>query len=348
MKYNDAVSFIIFIMMVPSIALKASLFAIPITITVLSAKAKNQQLTKTIFHHILRASNAINLTEKYLIYLLSLILYPYGIINYLNNQKVINFFRKHVNKSDVHYDEVVNDIQNYLNKGYLLELIAKMTSMFSFLPTYRHALLNNPFLFEYCLYLTNQVTKPFSDTKKMCQILMSYMFNPSYLLQRHSKVDFESIGFNPNYFDNVTDHIVDHNNLGMQTCGKYTTFIYLDSLRKTSDQLCKDVKNHQYNETIMSSTHPIYEEIAKNKIKLVHNVPFSEISRTKSTDLVVCYDDMYHPVTGIVEVNIWNENIVEHPMLCLYHDGYNMVYIWNVINELFTNHVMAFLNKMEE
>jgi hypothetical protein len=97
----------------------------------------------------------------------------------------------------------------------------------------------------------------------------------------------------------------------------------------------------------MNQNHPIYKKLESEKINIVHNVPFNAEDRYQFLDLVVPYDSLYHVVTGKVEANVRNKNIVEHPMLCLYHDGTVMVYTWDVINDLFTNKVMKYLNKLE-
>jgi len=186
----------------------------------------------------------------------------------------------------------------------------------------------------------------------MSKIVYSYLTDPSYIQLQESKlndpnVKIDNIEFTPNYHNEQNDKIVDHNNLGLQVAGKYTTFIYLETINKNPKELCDSITNNITNETIMHADHEIYRKLKKEEINVVHNVQHNEDSRYKFLDLVVPYDSMYHVVTGKVEANVTNKNVVEHPMLCLYHNGAVMKFTWNVINDLFTNHVMVYLKKLE-
>jgi len=90
-------------------------------------------------------------------------MYPVGVSNYQNNAKVIEFLRKNVTADDIKYEQLPENVRNAIEKEGFGEVAIKMISMFSILPTYRHAFLNNPFLFEYQMYLTNQESKPFAN-----------------------------------------------------------------------------------------------------------------------------------------------------------------------------------------
>lgn len=107
---------------------------------------------------------------------------------------------------------------------------------------------------------------------------------------------------------------------------KYTTFIFLETINKTPEKLQDAIINGKTNPTIMSKNHEIYTKLENEDINIVYNLQNDDRARFKILDLVVTYDDMYHVVTGKVEANINGRNQVEHPMLCLYHEGYIMKY----------------------
>ncbi len=349
MRYSDIVSWIAAILSIPLVLLKGILLSIPTLTFVVASKLKCDTFANLNLKLLLKMSNFINIIEKYWIYLISIIFYPKGIFNYQKNKKIIDFLRENADAKEVKYEGLPNNVRDAIEKEGFGEIVAKMIAMFSFLPTYRHAFLNNPFLFEYEMYLTNQESEKFSNEEKMCKLAYSYITDPCYIIKEEKTKgeDVDSIGFTPNYYNDPYDKIINYNNIGMQVAGYYTTFIYLDTINKTPEELYNSIKDKKINETIMSEEHPIYQKIKDLDISLVHNVPFNSKDRFKFLDLVVAYDSLYHVVTGKVEANIQDGNIIEHPMLCLYHNGAVMVYTWNVINDLFTNRVMKFLHKLE-
>jgi hypothetical protein len=346
-KYSDYASYITFGSCIPFIIVKSTLFALPtFAISHLSNKGYINA-SNNIFNLTLKSANCINIIEKKWIYFLSNILYPYyGYINYKNNLGVIKFLENNIPNSELNYDLMSTNIKYATQKEGSNEVFIKLLLMFSILPTCRHSMLNNPYLFKYQLYLTNQESCEFNDIKKMCKCTFGYVNNPDFILSIDKKKYIDDIGFTPNYPIMEKDNIINHNNVGLQVAGKYTTMLNLDYIHKNYEQLYDSILNKKYNDSFMHSSHPIYNQINKN-IGLIKNVNNDELPRNSILNLSVKYDDMYHVVTGLVEVNIKNNNIVEHPMLCLTHDGSFMNYCWDHINDLFTNRVMKYLNELE-
>lgn len=308
---------------------------------------------------------------------------------YESNLNVIRAFERLDKKADVFTatykanNGLSQNIRNAVRKEGLFEVFAKMVVMFSVLPAYKAAFLNNPYLFKYEIYLTNQETKPFSDTdndevQNMCDCVFSFIGDPTYILsQNKNKSDIDAIGFTPNYFNNVDDlNFEDHNNIGLQVGTKYTTNLYLESIHKSPEELKKCVLEttssgankrckHQPNfSSVMTRKNPFYLDVVASYTDAAERdtdtdadeepvvVNFNEVvsrheeeNRIPVLSLVIPYSSFYHPVSGKVEVNIRNGRIVEHPMLCLYHQGAVMKWTWECIEDLFNLRVMKYMDE---
>jgi len=345
-NYTDFISFICIICSIPLIILKFILLFIP-TLFLVSLSIYNcNNLSTCFFITSYGLSFIINKIEKYLILFISILFYPIGLINYYNNYPIISFFRNNITSSNIKYYQMHRNIINACEKEGFCEVFIKILVMWSFLPTYRHAFLNNPILFEYKMHLTNQQTQPYSiyNITEICSILFSYINKINLNIHDHT---IDNIGFTPNYSINIYDKVLNYDNLGLQVCGIYTTIIHLEYIYKKVIDLFYAITNNKYSKSIMYRSHPIYNYIYAIKNIKCDFIPFETniTSRINVVDLLVDYDDMYHVISGKVEVNIANGNIIEHPMLCLTHDGYVMQYVWNHIDYLFNNKVMVFLYK---
>ena len=350
MTYADVVSGVTAVLSIPFVVLKGAILSLPTLSYVTATNCECDKFADMNLSLLMGTSGVINTIEKYWIYGLSLLFYPFGYCNYQKNEKIINLLRENVKTENVNYSQLLTDVRNAIKKEGFWEVTIKMLSMFSILPTYRHAFLNNPFLFEYEMYLTNQQSKPFKDIDKMTKIIYSYLTDPTYILLEESKknskdISVDDIGFTPNYYNNTNDMNLNYSNVGMQVAGKYTTLIYLETINKSPTELYNAIVTGKMNNTFMHANNPIYETF--KDINIVYNVKPDEKDRYKFLDLVVPYDCMYHVVTGKVEANVTQDNQIEHPMLCLYHNGATMKWTWDVINDLFTNNVMDYLNKLE-
>jgi hypothetical protein len=352
MKYSDVVSGLVAVLSLPFTILKGVLVSLPTLSFVTASNCECDTVATCSLYVSLGISWIINTIEKYWIYLLSNIFYPCGICNYMKNKKVIDYLRENVTRNNTNYNQLSHNARNAIAKEGFCEIFLKMISMFTILPTYKHAFLNNPFLFEYEMYLTNQETKPFNNKEKMSKILFSYITDPEYVQLEEKKdgaveIQIDDIQFTPNYFNNSKDNTIDYNNIGMQVANKYTTFIYLETIKKDHKELYEAITNKKTDKTFMNPDHEVYNTLKDGDINIVYNVPNDNEERYKFLDLVVEYDDMYHPISGMVEANVRSGNVVEHPMLCLYHDGSVMKYTWDVINDLFTNRVMKYLKQLD-
>jgi hypothetical protein len=352
MKYSDVVSWIAVIFSIPIVIAKFILLAIPTLTFVIASKLNCNTFANLNLKLLLKISKVFNIIEKYWIYLISIIFHPVkSYTNYKNNKKIIEFLRENVNNKEVKYEQLPENVRNAIEKEGFVEVVIKMLAMFSFLPTYRHAFLNNPFLFEYELYLTNQESPEFKNIEKMSKIIYSYITNPCYILEIERNnddiINIDDVGFTPNYFNDPHDNIINYDNAGLQVAKYYTTFIYLETINKSPEELLKSIQNDNCNLSIMNKNHDIYQNIKNVDIKINHHVNFCDKKRYQILDLIVPYDSLYHVVSGKVEANVQNNNIVEHPMLCLYHKGVIMVYTWNFIDDLFKNRVLKYLHSLE-
>ncbi len=368
MKYSDFVGYVSFVLSLPIVAIKLVVTTVPTIITVVLSYFKYEKAAANSFVVVKGVSDVFNTIEKYWIYIWSIILYsPWSGASYRNykqNVNVISFLRENVRGNRLKVIGMPENLVFAIQKEGLFEVCWKMIFMFSILPTFRHAFLNNPFLYRYKLYLTNQSTEEFkpNDIENMCRLVFSYINDPSAIKINDHKLDIQldDIGFTPNYSNDLDDIVVDYDNYGIQVGGKITTLIRLETLEKTSHELYQTIQDQDQDQTIqdqdqmssnivsiMSKTNPIYKQIKDNynDIEIHHNVEFDTQSRVGILDLIVTYDDYYHLVTGKVEANIRNGNIIEHPMLCLYHDGDIMVKTWILIDSLFNERVMRYLSK---
>lgn len=351
MKYSDFVSFLIIIMMIPSMTIKLSVNLIPISIAVLCAKHNKDKLSNLCLTFNRKYSNLHNNVERKISHGLSLVLSPISSYKrYKKNKKIIKFIKDHVNRLDddlIKYEKLPSNIRYAIQKEGGWEVWFQMLVMFSILPTIKHTFMNNPFLFDYQLYLTNQSSEEFTNQEKMCHLLFSYINDPAFIFKFDPDKKIDQISFTPNYYNDPTDNIVDNNQIGLQISTYFSTLIYLDTLNKNGASLYQDIIDRNYDQTIMHQTHPIYQEIESSEIQLFNNVGFDSEQRVKLLDLILPYDHHYHIITGFVEANIAGNNKIEHPMLCLYHQGSVMVKFWNSINDMFENDVMVYLKSLE-
>jgi hypothetical protein len=349
-RYRDFVSYVAFGLSIPFVLVKAVVTALPTLVTVVLAKFGLNRSSEAAFTVVKTAADGLNAVEKYWIYGVSALLYPKSYSQYLENCSVVNFLNHHVTNSDHPKARgMPANVRNAIAKEGFWEVTWKMVAMFSFLPTYRHAFLNNPLLFRYQLYLTNQATEAFVDRRKMCQIMFGYINDPTFLLRSDgtSELSLDQIGFTPNYSNDGSDFVIDYDNYGMQLGGQYATLIYLETLHKSPEELQKALDEGQTSSSIINADHPIHRLIGQEGLEMVKFRDFDSRRRCGVLDLVVPYDDYYHVVTGKVEANIVDGSVIEHPMLCLYHDGHLMTYTWSLIEALFSDRVMRYLTLVE-
>ena len=349
MRYSDLVGYVTFALSLPLVIVKAVVTCIPTVATVvLSYFGYDKQATAG-FALAKGIADKVNTVERYLIYLLSILLNPFeSYQNYRKNRKVVDLLRKNVKTGDLKRGGMPVNLRNAVMKEGWWEVSWKLIAMFSILPTFRHSFWNNPFLYSYRLYLTDQSTARFNDSDVMCRVFYAYINDPSFILRqdRDKPLRIDDIGFTPNYSNDVTDNKLDYDNYGLQVGGKTTTLLSLETLYKSPEQLLEALKRESYSsQSIMYSTHPVYTEIKEADIGIDKMVEFDTARRHVVLDLVVPYDDYYHLVTGKVEANIRDGCIIEHPMLCLYHDGQMMVKTWSLIEGLFRDNVMGYLSQ---
>lgn len=353
MKYVDIVGYINLGLSLPFILTKTTLTFIPVGLAVVSSKFSYKRMASMGFQIAKTSADLFNCIERYWIYLLSILMYPIGLKNWKKNQSIIKFFRNNVKRSRPSSQQIMTNIKYAIAKEGMFETYWKMIVMFSGLPSFRHSFLNNPFLFEYNLYLTNQTTQPFNNTEKMTNLIYAYITDINNIdvdLVYNQQQSIGDIGFTPNYYNDPNDNIRNYDNYGLQIGGNTSTLIYLETINKTPQQLLTAIENQMnISNSIIYKDHPIYQEIVDNNYQLIkrESVDFDTKKRFGILDLVVEYDDYYHLITGKVEANVQEGNIIEHPMLCLYHQGNQMKSIWKRIDKLFIDDVMGFLNKME-
>lgn len=350
MNYSDVVSFLVFFLMLPSVLIKLSINSIPVALAIYCAKHHHDRLCNFFLTTSRWYSNVHNTIEKGISHGLSAILHPVrSFKNWRKNRKVIKFLRDNArSKNKVQYKHLPSNIRFAIQKEGSWEVYYQMLMMFSLLPTIRHVLINNPFLFEYQMYLTNQTSAPFTDQQKMCQILFSYINDPAFIFQYDCCRQVDEVQFSPNYHNDLTDHVIDHNQIGFQISTYFSTLIYLDTVRKSGEALYQDLSDKKCDPCLMHQDHPIYQQLEQTDLKMWNRIGFDPDDRVKLLDLIVPYDHHYHLVTGMVEANIRNGNQIEHPMLCLYNDGLVTREFWNAINSVFEDNVMVYLKKLEE
>ena len=191
----------------------------------------------------------------------------------------------------------------------------------------------------------------FIDVDVMCRIFYAYINDPCFILQCDRDRHIDDIGFTPNYSNDTNDSTLDYDNFGLQVGSKTTTLISLETIYKSAECLIDEIKTKTSSGTsIMCSSHPIYKVIEEdeNRIEIEHIVEFDNERRHCVLDLVVPYDSYYHLVTGKVEANIRDGSIIEHPMLCLYHDGQMMTRMWRQVESLFRDNVMGYLSQYRD
>lgn len=347
MKYRDLVSYVNFALSIPFVAIKVAIISIPVVTTVLLSYFGYDKPAATNFGLTKWLADKINTVEKYWIYLWSILLNPVDSYrNYKKNKKVIKFLRENVNKDELKNSGMPGNFRNAVKKEGLWEVTLKTILMFSILPTLRHSFWNNPFLYGYKLYLTNQSTSRFEHPDNMCQIIYAYINDPGFILNadRNMPLHLDHIGFTPNYSNDVADTVINYDNYGLQIGSKINTLIALETMYKSPQHLLETIEQQSdFDNSIMSPLHPIYHKLEEEGIELINKANFDNENRYIVLDLVVPYDDYYHLVTGKVEANIRNNEIIEHPMLCLYHDGQIMTKTWSLIEGLFNDRVMKYL-----
>ena len=357
LKWRDKASYLIFAASSPWILLKTSLFAVPTAVYTFVVWMKWHKTASSFESAIYRTANVINKIEWYPIMFLSYLLnWRKAKQNYRNNANVISYL-EHIAPSNqkIMIGQLSHNLTNAAKKEGWLEVYLKMLTMHSFLPTYRHIFLNNPFLFEYKLVFTNQMTEPTKNQTCLPHILFSYIGDPEFLLKLESNCgqwNIDKLGFTPNYFNNTQDTIIDHNNMGLQIAAYCATNIYLDTIIKTPEELAIQL---QHNTSTLSPSppsslgqigHTYFNDALSSNIPIKYLRPLDSRRRIPFLNLAVPYQSHYHFITGVVEANIVLDTkgqIIEHPMLCLYHDGIQMEYLWTSINNLFDHFVMGYL-----
>ena len=349
MNYSDFVAFFIIFVLVPSIIVKASVNLLPLALAVICAKRKKKKLSNFFLKVSRKYSDFHNSVERGIAHGLSCLLHPVrSFKNYRKNKKIISFLRKNVKKGDpVMWENLPTNMEFAIQKEGSWEVFFQMLSMFSVLPTIRHAAINNPFLYEYKMHITNQYSESFTDQEKMCKILFSYVNDPAFIFKYDIEKRIDHIQFSPNYYNEVGDHIIDYNQIGLQISTYFSTLIFLDTLNKSGKGLLSDVVDQNYDKSLMHRDHPIYSTLKQYDLDLWNKVQFDDANRVMLLDLVVPYDHHYHLVTGKIEANITDDNRIEHPMFCLYNNGYVTRKFWDAINELFQNNVMEYLKSLE-
>lgn len=357
MKYIDIIAYFIFILCFPFILCKL-LIILLYPFVFIFIKTRINTFAYYIFKIITTYCNIINYIERLYIYILSICLYPYGIVNYINNRSIIEFFNKHTTTaSRIKEDEIIQNIINAQLKTDMYNIIKKMFIMYVGLSTYKYCFYNNPFLFYYKIQLVNHTTKPFQDIKIMCNIIDSYITNNQYVISKQNSLHItntystiQNTTFIPNYYNDITDFKHNYNNVGLQITNSTATLLYLETIVKTHFKLYENLKSQHFNISICDTAlHPIYNDIYRNNLtdRFINRTTTINAKRVSFIDIVIPYIHNYHMITGIVEVNVRDDNIIEHPMLCLYHNGYIMSSTWETINTLFNTEVSNYLNNLE-
>jgi hypothetical protein len=336
--------------MLPSILIKTTINSIPLALAVYCAKKGHDRLSHWLLTACRKYSSLHSSIEKGISHGISAVLHPVrSFKNWRKNRKVIKFLRQHARpQSEVQYQHLPSNLRFAIQKEGAWEVYLQMLSMFSVLPTIRHVFINNPFLFEYQMHLTNQTSPEFADQEKMCQILFSYVNDPAFIFQYDPCRKVDQVQFSPNYHNDPTDYVVDHNQIGLQISTYFSTLVYLDTLNKSGTGLHQDLINHDNDPCLMHREHPIYSQLEQSDLTMWNRIDFDPDPRVKLLEVMIPYDHHYHLVSGIVEGNIRNGNRIEHPMLCLYNSGYVTRRFWNAINSVFQDNVLIYLKKLEE
>jgi len=352
LERNDKNSYLILAMFAPSILLKTLILIPPTTLFTIFSKYQYHGIAKWLEYALYSTSYTFNKLEWYCIIFLSLLASPIkGWQNLQKNQKIIQYFQDDIGGTNrAEWGQLSYNLYNASQKEGFTEVGAKLLAMFTLLPTYRHCFLNNPVLFEYQLYYTNQMSKRIENSEHLSKIVFSYIGHPEYLEKLEKDCgewNMDDIGFTPSYFNHTEDQLIDYSNMGLQIAAYYATNINLDTVIKTPEQLQHTLENQlaaRPETTIAHSEHSLHQHAKEQGLNMKYEVSLDTRDRVKVLDLVVPYYSFYHCVTGRVEANVADYQIIEHPMICLTHNGREMQRMWNAVNKLFNEFVMEYLS----
>lgn len=349
MKYVDYLSIGIFASLLPKILFRLSINMILCGGIIITRKMA--KVSSGLIYITTKINNIINIIEKYWIYILSIIFYYKSLSNYSNNTKIIKYLRCKMPQSKINTTELVTNINNAINKEGIFEVYLKLCGMYSYVSPYKHTFFTNPFLYDYSLYMTSHQTDSFIDIKKMCELGFSFI-GDGYYIKTQEKTSIDDIGFTPNYYNEPIDRLMNYDNIGLQVGSLSTGMILLETICKNPEELIYKIKNKKYNVSIRNFEHDIHREILQNHFDIEYHVYPDIDNHIKVVDLIAPYDWDYHVITGFVEAGVMcltnpANYVLEHPMICLYHDGYIMTKFYDDLNELFNIKVMKYMSDLE-
>ena len=350
MKRSDKVSCGIFVTCIPSMLLKGAVLGPPVVLYNVASRFQCHKVAKVLEYVMYSGSYVLNKLELAWITLLSILSSPWSSMRrWRRNRPVVETLEDNIGKIEPEWGQLSYNVYNAQQKEGFSEVCLKLLVMFSCLPTIRHCFLNNPWLFDYKLYYTNQESPRITNSDGLSNVVFSYIGDPKYLIELERNCgewSIDEIGFTPNYFNCKKDRVLDWNNMGLQIGAYFATNIYLDTVLKDPESIQAMIKGRQKSHpstTIASSQHRVHRCVNLYRLQVRYDSVLDPLDRVKILDLVVPYKSMYHIVTGRVEANVKDYQIIEHPMFCLTHDGLVMTSLWNSINNLFTNYVMKYL-----
>jgi len=292
-----------------------------------------------------------NYVENPVILLLSLLFYPFGIINYLDNQKYVKLFEEYGSVKNVCLDGMMKNISDSFVRNGRYYLPVRIAAMLSFQPYIKALLSDNPVLFEYKMHITNQFTDSLSkfDTDIIAKTFFSFMLDPEYC---SNVKNMYNINFTPNYYNDENDkNYSDYNNVGMQVTRFFTNIIFLETLYKSPDDFAKGIRDEVIHISLMNKENPIYENIRDNNLK------FSSDSMDLDNDLRCClvtlrlpYTHLNHIVSCISVEATYNltKQRYEHPMIGIKTNAIYSEYTWKIIDKLFNDRVAGYLEDVVE
>lgn len=329
MKYTDFITSLIYILCIPYLLFKfmiTSVFIIPVVIL-----CKFNINCDYLFVIIKKIYEVIYKFETLIVYTLSFLFYPYySLQNYKNNLDKVKFMQKITNIDDIYnLNNLSNLIKDNIQQTSLFMTCFTITILFSWSPLhnliYRKNILLNQFHFlytnHYLLYNNTfdeaytKFLKVISDNKEKNNLKANYVFNPKYITYKNNQIlnyDFEK-----------------NNNIGLQTSYIIATFIFTNIIQK---------HKVKYNSHISLSDfkNKIYKNFPFNK----QNIEMRDSDNLKKTNIMTLKtppNNIFHPLTAYVEINIDENKTIHHEMFGLISDNYHSKLFWKDVDDVFNN-----------